>query len=318
MRTLLAVALVLAAVIPNSSAKNPVFPGWYADPDVITARGEAWIYPTFSDVYEKQTFFDAFSSRDLVTWKKHPRIIDTNEVKWAKRAMWAPCVVEKDKKFYLFFAANDVHEGEVGGIGVAVSDRPEGPFKDLLGKPLINEIKNGAQPIDQAVFQDRDGQWYILYGGWRHCNLARLKPDFTGLEPFPNGELFREMTPEGYVEGPMIFFRKGKVYFMWSEGGWTNDTYQVAYAMADSIHGPFQRVGTVIRRNPKIGTGAGHHSVLGFPRSDEWYMVYHRRPPGDKEGNHRVTCIDKMEFNPDGTIKEVIMTNEGVPRRTLF
>ena len=79
-----------------------------------------------------------------MNWTKHTAILDTAEVKWAKIAMWAPSVINKDGKYYLFFGANDVHEGEIGGIGVAVSDRPEGPYKDLLGKPLINEIVNGA------------------------------------------------------------------------------------------------------------------------------------------------------------------------------
>lgn len=133
---------------------NPVFEGWYADPEGIIYGDTYWIYPTTSDLYEKQTFFDCFSSKDLVNWTKHTAILDTAEVKWAKIAMWAPSVINKDGKYYLFFGANDVHEGEIGGIGVAVSDRPEGPYKDLLGKPLINEIVNGAQPIDQFVFHD--------------------------------------------------------------------------------------------------------------------------------------------------------------------
>ena len=160
---------------------NPVFEGWYADPEAIIYDDTYWIYPTYSDEYEKQTFFDCFSSKDLVNWTKHSSIIDTAEVKWAKRAMWAPSVIRKDGKYYFFFAANDVHEGEVGGIGVAVSDKPEGPYKDLLGKPLINDIVNGAQPIDQYVFCE-NGEYYMYYGGWKHCNLVRLKDDFTGLK----------------------------------------------------------------------------------------------------------------------------------------
>ena len=155
---------------------NPVFEGWYADPEGIIYGDTYWIYPTTSDLYEKQTFFDCFSSKDLVSWTKHTAILDTAEVKWAKIAMWAPSVINKDGKYYLFFGANDVHEGEIGGIGVAVSDRPEGPYKDLLGKPLINEIVNGAQPIDQFVFHDADNdEYYMYYGGWKH--LYRLRTE---------------------------------------------------------------------------------------------------------------------------------------------
>lgn len=181
---------------------NPVFEGWYADPEGIIYGDTYWIYPTTSDLYEKQTFFDCFSSKDLVNWTKHTAILDTAEVKWAKIAMWAPSVINKDGKYYLFFGANDVHEGEIGGIGVAVSDRPEGPYKDLLGKPLINEIVNGAQPIDQFVFHDADNdEYYMYYGGWKHCNMVRLNKDFTGLIPFEDGTIYKEVTPKDYVEG---------------------------------------------------------------------------------------------------------------------
>ncbi len=314
----LAAVALASALLPAATAlaKNPIVDGWYADPEAVIFEDEYWVYPTYSAPYEEQLHFDAFSSKDLVNWKKHPKILTSRQVKWAQRAMWAPCAVKNGDKYYLFFAANDVHEGEVGGIGVAVSDRPGGPFKDLLGKPLINEIVNGAQPIDQSVFQTPDGKWWIIYGGWGHCNIAQLKDDFTGLIPFEDGQTFHEITPEGYVEGPIMFERNGKIYFMWSEGGWTGPDYRVAYAISDSIHGPFQRVGTVLQQDPEIATGAGHHSVIRVPGTDEWYIVYHRRPLGETDANHRVTCIDKMEFNEDGTIKPVKITFEGVePRR---
>ncbi|WP_022823384.1 glycoside hydrolase family 43 protein [Hymenobacter norwichensis] len=296
---------------------NPIFPGWYADPEAIIFGKQYWVYPTYSAPYNQQVLMDAFSSPDLVHWTKHPRIVDTASVKWAKRAMWAPSVIKKDSKYFLFFGANDVHEGEIGGIGVAVADRPEGPFKDLLGKPLVGNIHNGAQPIDQFVFQDKDGQYYLLYGGWSHCNMARLKPDFTGFLPFPDGSTFKEITPQNYVEGPLMFQRGGKYYFMWSEGGWTGPNYSVAYAVADSPLGPWQRAGRILQQDPKVATGAGHHSVLQVPGTDEWYIVYHRRPLTETDQNHRVTCIDRMYFDAQGRIQPVKITEEGVAARKL-
>ena len=126
---------------------------------------------------------DAFSSRDLTNWEKHERIIDTSSVKWAEKAMWAPSVIERNGKYFLLFGANDIQSDEqYGGIGVAVADKPEGPYRDYLGKPLIDKFYNGAQPIDQFVFKDRDGQFYMIYGGWKHCNIARLRSDFRGFE----------------------------------------------------------------------------------------------------------------------------------------
>ncbi|MGN7824528.1 glycoside hydrolase family 43 protein [Chitinophaga sp. 22536] len=294
-------------------AGNPVIPGWYADPEGMVLGKKYWIFPTFSAPYEQQVFFDAFSSDDLVHWKKHPHILDSAAVKWAKRAMWAPAVVQKGKQYFFFFGANDIqHNGERGGIGVAVADKPEGPYRDYLGKPLVDSIFHGAQPIDQYVFRDKDGAYYLIYGGWGHCNIARLKDDFTGFIPFADGTVFREITPEKYVEGPTMFMKNGKYYFMWSEGGWTGPDYCVAYAIADSPVGPFKRIGKILEQDETIARGAGHHSVIHNARHDQWFVVYHRRPLDKKGANERETCIDKMEFNADGTIRPVVMTKEGV------
>lgn len=300
---------------PKTTSGNPIFPGWYADPEAIIYGDTYWIYPTYSAPFDEQTFFDCFSSKDLVTWTKHEKLITNQEVKWAKRAMWAPSVLERGGKYYFLFAANDVHEGEVGGIGVAVADKPEGPYRDLLGKPLIQRIVNGAQPIDQFVFQDDDGQTYMYYGGWRHCNVVRLNHSLTGLLPFNDGSFYKEITPEHYVEGPIMFKREGKYYFMWSEGGWTGPNYAVAYAIADHPLGPFKRIARIMERDDTVAVGAGHNSVIRIPGTDEWYIVYHRRPLGDNNGHHRQTCIEKMEFDAQGHIKPVKLTFEGVAPR---
>lgn len=292
---------------------NPVFEGWYADPEGIIFDSTYWIYPTYSAPYEEQVFFDAFSSQDLVTWQKHERILDTSAVKWAKRAVWAPSIIEKDNKYFLFFGANDIqNDEEYGGIGVAVGDTPSGPFKDHLGKPLIDKFHNGAQPIDQFVFKDTDGSYYLIYGGWRHCNIAKLNEDFSGFVPFEDGQIFKEITPENYVEGPFMFVKDGKYYFMWSEGGWTGPDYSVAYSIGDSPFGPFKRIGKILQQDMDVATGAGHHSVIHAENSDNYYMVYHRRPLGETDRNSRVTCIDLMEFDEDGKIKPVKITFEGV------
>ena len=306
------------------TSKNPIVDGWYADPEGIVFGNQYWIFPTFSAKYENQVFLDAFSSKDLVHWEKHKRVLDTSVIKWAKEAMWAPSIIEKNQRYYLFFSANDLQRpggpyweekdlnNHRGGIGVAVADAPEGPYKDHLGVPLINEFHNDAQPIDQFVFKDIDGTYYMFYGGWRHCNISILNDDFTGFVPWSDNKLFKEITPEGYVEGPFVFRRKNNYYFMWSEGSWGNDTYKVAYAMSDKVTGPYKRIGTILESDKNIATGAGHNSVINTPNTDQWYMVYHRRPIPNKGRDHRVISIDKLEFNQDGTIKQVKMTFEGV------
>ena len=320
--SLLAVGLSVSATDATAQpprSGNPILGGWYADPEAHVFDGQYWIFPTYSAPYGQQTLLDAFSSRDLVTWVKHSRVLDTTNVKWARRAVWAPSIVRKGEWYYLFFGANDIQsDGESGGIGVARSQSPSGPFNDYLGKPLIDRFHNGAQPIDQMVFQDRDGAFYIVYGGWRHCNIARLNDDFTGFVPFADGSTFKEITPTGYVEGAYMLVKDDKYYFMWSEGGWTGPNYAVAYAVGSSPFGPFERVGKILQQDSKVATGAGHHSVIRVPNPDQetdtYYIIYHRRPLGETDANHRVVCIEKLTFDAEGNIDPVTITTSGVPQ----
>jgi beta-xylosidase len=328
----------------GGAAKPGIIPGWYADPEARIFSGQYWIYPTYSDdgskpdisprfsseqtilrkghmvrpSYLKQTFFNAFSSTDLVHWSKHEHVLDVANVAWAAYAVWAPSVISAGGKYYMFFGANDIQsDAETGGIGLAVSDGPGGPFKDALGKPLIGGFHNGAQPIDPFVFRDHDGQVYLFYGGWKHCNVVRLSADLRHVIPFPDGSTWREITPPGYVEGSFMIERKGVYYLMWSEGGWTGPDYSVAYATGLSPIGPFKPMGKILQQDDRIARGAGHHSVVQVPGTDDWYIVYHRRPLDQTQGERRQLAIDRMIFNPDGTIRPVVMTNEGVAPRPL-
>jgi len=323
MKRMIPVLILLSGFVSACSHQilysgNPVFPGWYADPEGTIYNNKYWIFPTYSAPYRDQVFMDAFSSRDLTTWKKHERIIDTSAITWAEKAMWAPSVIKRNGKYFLLFGANDIQSDEqTGGIGIAVANRPEGPYKDYLGKPLIDKFHNGAQPIDQFVFEDTDGKLYLIYGGWRHCNIVKLRDDLLGIEPWEDGTMFHEITPKGYVEGPFMFVRNCKYYFMWSEGGWTGPDYSVAYAISDTPFGPFERIGKILQQDASIATGAGHHSVIRIPGNENYYIVYHRRPLGQKDRNSREVCIDIMEFDENGFIKPVVITREGVPAQKI-
>lgn len=99
---------------------------------------------------------------------------------------------------------------------------------------------------------------------------------------------------------------------MWSEVNWTDESYKVAYGMADSPFCPFEKKATILETDPLIASGAGHHSVVNPPNSTNWYFVYHRRPIPNEDRDHRVVCIDRMFFNSDGTIEPVKMTSQGV------
>lgn len=147
--------------------------------------------------------------------------------------------------------------------------------------------------------------------------MVKLSSNLLSIVPFPDGTSFKEITPENYVEGPFMIKRNGKYYLMRSEGNWTGSGYSVAYAIAGSPFGPFKRIGKILQQDPTIATGAGHHSVINIPGTDDWIIVYHRRPLGDTNGNHRETCMDQLFFNPDGTIRPVKVTFEGMAGRKL-
>jgi beta-xylosidase len=278
---------------------NPVFPGWYADPELHYFEGRYYIYPTFSAAYEDQTFFEVWSSDDLTTWTNEERILDFQDIPWStNRAAWAPSITFKNGQYYFYFSA-----GDGAGIGVAVSDSPTGPFVDAIGKPLIKEYHHGAQPIDAHAFIDDEGKAYLYYGGWKHAVVVELGEDMISTV----GE-FREITPDLYVEGPFMVKRNGTYYFMWSEGSWGDASYSVAYAKSDNPLGPFVRYGKVLESDPEVGNSAGHHSVLQIPGSDDWIIAYHRRPVDETARDHRVTCLEHMIFDANGDIVPVVLT----------
>ena len=327
-----ALALLGAAPIQRQPG-GQIVAGWYADPEIHRFGRLYWIYPTTSEApadapapvlserqrvmrakpgirpaFLTQTYMDAFSSPDLIHWTRHAHVLDVRNVDWAAYALWAPSVIQQNGRYYLFFGANDVHPGETGGIGVAVSDRPEGPFRDLLGHALIGTVENGAQPIDQMAFRDTDGQLYLFYGGWGHLNVVRLASDLKTLLPFRDGRTYREITPPGYVEGSFMLKRHGTYYLMWSEGGWTGPDYRVAYATGPSVLGPFTPRGVILAQDLAVARGAGHHSVVHVPGTDDWWIAYHRRPLSESAGDHRVLAVDRLVFEADGRIRPVVMT----------
>lgn len=118
----------------------------------------------------------------------------------------------------------------------------------------------------------------MYYGGWGHCNVVRLNDDFTGLVPFEDGTVYKEVTPDKYVEGPFMFKKNGKYYFMWSEGGWTGPDYCVAYAIADSPFGSFQSYQALNSPAGFDNRARSRLSVLHVPNTEDYYIVYHRRP----------------------------------------
>ena len=305
---------------------NPAIAGYYADPEILYAEktSKFYIYPT-SDGFDGWSgyYFKAFSSPDMVNWKDEGKILDLKkDVSWAKKNAWAPCIIESKidgryKYFYYFTGAQK--------IGVATADNPAGPFTDS-GKPLIDKfpdgVKNGQQ-IDPDVFADPQSGKSYLYWGNGYMAVAELNPDMISLKPGTT----RILTPYAhYNEGTYVFYRKGTYYFMWSENDTRSPDYGVHYGVAQSPDGPIRVPdhNTVLVKNTAEGIyGTGHNSVIQIPGKDEWYIVYHRFnypkgiTMGDAAGFNREVCIDKLEFDENGLIKQVTPTHSGIEPVTV-
>lgn len=298
---------------------NPILKGLYADPEILYAEktGKYYIYPT-SDGFTgwTGTYFKTFSSDDLKTWKDEGVILDLKkDVSWADKHAWAPCIIEKkDKngnyKYYYYFTAAQK-------IGVAVADYPTGPFKDS-GKPLIDKKTDGmtrGQNIDPDVFIDpKTGKNYLYWGNY-FMAVCELNDDMISVKP----NTTRILIPNAdfHSEGVYVFYRNGYYYFTWSKNDTRSPDYEVRYVRSTSPTGPVKASESVVILSKDVDKdiyATGHHSILKIPGKDEWYIVYHRfRCPdgikmGREAGYNREVCIDRLEFNEDGSIKKVIPT----------
>jgi hypothetical protein len=304
-----------------SEDHNPVLAGFYADPDILYAEktGKYYIYPT-SDGFHNWGgyYFKTFSSENLVNWKDEGIILNLRgDVSWANDNAWAPCIIEKkingEFKYFFYFCGKQK-------IGVAIADNPEGPFIDS-GQALINwkpEGITGGQEIDPDVFTDpKTGKSY-LYWGNMYMAGAELNDDMISLKM----NTLKVMTPDQtFREGIYVIYRDGIYYFMWSEDDTRSPNYKVRYATSDSPLGilTIPEDNIVIQQDAEKEIFAtGHNSAIQVPGTDDWYLVYHRftfpkgKEMGRSAGFHREVCIDKLEFDTDGNIKEVKPTFFGV------
>ncbi|MDL4839188.1 family 43 glycosylhydrolase [Aquibacillus rhizosphaerae] len=278
-------------------------PGLYADPQIYVHGDTYYMYPT-TDGFESWsgTQFKAFSSKDLINWEDHGVIVDlaTDDVEWATGNAWAPGFAEKDGYFYHYSSANQQ-------IGVTKSSSPTSGFEDPLGEPLIPRGQYSGQAIDPYVFTDDDGESYLYWGNGSLWG-AKLNKDMISLAEEPEN-----MTPANFREGAVVFKRNGTYYLMWSENDTRDEDYQVAYATGDSPYGPWKKHEVILSKDLDQGIkGPGHHSVLNVPNTDDYYIVYHRHAIPDGNGFNREVIIDEMNFNEDGTIKQVQPTLEGI------
>ncbi|WP_423127899.1 family 43 glycosylhydrolase [Gaoshiqia sp. Z1-71] len=271
---------------------NPILPDFHADPSARVFGNKLWIYPSHDiagSIHWDMVDWHAFSSSDLVNWTDHGVIFGLDDIVWADKWAWAPDCIERDGKYYFYFPADDQ-------IGVAVSDKPEGPFVDPLGKPLIEREESGTRVMDPTVFIDDDGQAY-LYFGQNVLRVVKLKEDMITRD----GDI-TELEAENFHEGIWMHKYNGKYYLSYPEWDGKN-AGKLAYSIGDTPYGPFEYKGVIMDNNSRNI----HHSIVQF--KDEWYLFYHIQGPSAFE---RRVCAEFLEYNPDGTIKSVEMTERGI------
>lgn len=305
--------------------RNPVLTGFHADPEILYSEqtGRYYIYSTTDGVPGwGGAHFTVFESSDTRNWTEAGTVLDlkAGDAVWADGNAWAPCIIEKKIKGryrYFFYYSGNSKDGKGKQIGVATGDTPTGPFKDS-GKPMITDSPVGhGQQIDVDVFTDPVSGKSYLYWGNGYMAGAELNKDMMSIKK----KTLTVMTPQGgtlqdyaYREAPYVFYRNGIYYFMWSVDDTGSPNYHVAYGTSRSPLGPIEvaEQPVVLNQKPEQGIyGTAHNSVIRLPGSDEWLIVYHRinrNYLNDSPGTHREVCIDRLEFNADGTIRPVVPT----------
>lgn len=310
-----------------------LFPSDYmADPSVHVFNDKLYIYPShdwdsgaaFDDDgghfemkdYHALTFTDIENEEATDCGK----ILDLQDIPWAGRQLWDNDVVEKDGKYYLIFSAKD--KNDVFHLGVAVADRPEGPFK-----PQADHIR-GSYSIDPCVFKDDDGSIYVYFGGLWGGQLQRYKDnkamgkeylpegDEPALpsrvvkmtddvlqfaeEPKPvlvvdeNGKPLAASDPHRFFEASWMHKFNGKYYFSYSTG----DSHLLCYAVGDNPYGPFTYKGVVLE--PVVGWTT-HHSIVEY--KGKWYLFHHDCVPSNDVTWLRSLKVLELDVNEEGEIK---------------
>ena len=308
------VALVIVTFLVNTaSGQNPIIMNQFtADPAARVFGDRVYLYPSH-DIPAKEGHgragwfcmedYHVFSSENLTDWTDHGIILSQNNVRWADSttySMWAPDCIFRNKKYYFYFPAiaKDTSYGRGFSIGVAVSEKPAGPFITQAGP--IRKVHG----IDPCVFIDKDGQVY-LYWALGKIYVAKLKDNMQELASEPR--IISGLPDKGLIEGPFLFERNGIYYLTYPHV--SNTIERLEYATADNPMGPFEFKGIIMDESP-MGCWTNQQSIIKF--RDQWYLFYHQNDLSPNFDKNRSVRIDSLFFNADGTIRKVIPTLRGV------
>ena len=308
-------------------AQNPIINTQFtADPTARVFNGKVYLFPSHDinppepqpasirDNWFVMEDYHVFSSEDLVNWTDHGVIINQKDVPWGNPeaySMWAPDCIERNGKYYFYFP-DLTKEGRGFGIGVAIADKPEGPYK------LVKENIKGVNGIDPCVLLASDGNAYLFWGAGR---CAKLKDNMIEIEDDTPTETIkfgdREMQfsginclkdlPNRQAEGPFVFEYNKNYYLTYP---YVKDSTEVlGYAVSKNPMGPYQYKGLIMKEHAS-GCWTNHHSIINY--KGQWYLFYHHNDYSPDMDKRRSVRIEKLYFNPDGTIKEVKPTMRGV------
>ncbi len=270
--------------VPVETFRSPVVGMMgIGDPAVIFHKGRYYLYPTGDN-----RGYDVYISRDLVHWKKGPRVFRS-----AESGVWAPDVFfnPSDRKFYLYYTVNR-------RIGVAISDRPDGIFEDR-GQLIENAI-------DAHMFLDQDSKYYLYYASFPQVSVYVQPMESPVLK---KGSPRRLLGPDARwekddkptTEAPWMLKHRGVYYLLYSGGGADTRYYAIGYAFSKSPTGPFVKYpGNPVMKEGKGVFGPGHCSVIKDHDGNLW-MVYHQKKDGSK-GWDRMICIDPLRFDAKGVL----------------
>ena len=305
------VAVFAAAFAVPAFAENPLISGAFsADPSAHVFDGRVYVFPSHdipapAGSRNKKGFnmpdYHVYSSENLFDWTDHGVIVDQEKVPWVdgkSYSMWAPDCNFKNGKYYFYFPAHQ-KDGR-NAIGVAVADKPEGPYVPQE-KPIP-----GVNGIDPCIFIDDDGTPYLTWQAPGNVLVvARLKDNMTELDS-EVVTVNHNVPRNGLKEGPFMFKRNGKYYysFPWCE----RQTECICYCMGDSPMGPFEYKGKIMEQNTDCWTN--HHSVVEY--KGQWYFFYHHNDYCREHDVNRSICAEYLTFNEDGTIQQIVPTQRGV------
>ncbi|MDE6268829.1 MAG: glycoside hydrolase family 43 protein [Muribaculaceae bacterium] len=316
-------AVTAAAVMCLTAAKavNPLVSTCFTtDPAPMVHNDTLYVYTGHdengADFFWMQEW-RVYSTTDMVNWTDHGSPLAIEDFEWGDDRAWAPQCIERNGKFYFYVPLHSKLTGTMA-IGVAVGDTPTGPFKDALGKPLAD---GDWAYIDPTVFVDDDGQAY-LYWGNPNIYYVKLNEDMISFD----GEVqMIQQSPEGfgepkfvpaeadkryfstYTEGPWVYKRNGKYYFIYAAGGIPE---HIGYSMSDSPVDGWKYMGEVM---PLSDTGSftNHPGIIDFKGKS--YFFYHTGKLPGGGGFARSIAVEPFEYNADGTIPTITPTDEGAP-----